>query len=522
MMSKRLLACVAVTIGATAIATPGAAAPATDSSAPLRTAVKATEINDHLKAFQRIANRNIFNGNPTRATGTPGHEASADYVAQKMSAAGFTVTRQPFEADIFFEEADAVFERVSPDPLTYERYDGDSGVWYTADFSGDGDATTEAVVVDFTEPTTTASASDSGCETADFDPAAGGVDVTGQIALLQRGTCDFGVKVENAQAAGAVGAVIFNEGTIGEADRNDILIPTLSGYDATIPVVGTDYATGRDLVDRVAQGPVVLHLMVDGFVDQDVATENVIAETKAGRADRTVVVGGHLDSVHEGPGINDNGSGTGTMLETAEQMQKLGLSPRNKVRFIFFSGEEQGLLGSAHYVSTLSPKEISNISVNLNFDMLGSPNFARFVYDGDGSDHGVKGPSGSGTVEEVFGNYYDSQGLAYETTAFDGRSDYEAFTLAGIPAGGLFSGAEGVKTEEQQDWYGGTADEAYDPCYHQACDDIRNISMTGLEQHADAAVHGIWTFAQTGSDVSGTATTTATKDDEWKGDKRTR
>ena len=141
-----------------------------------------------------------------------------------------------------------IFEQIAPNPTVYERYDGENGVWYTASFSGDGDATAHAVAVDFTEPTTTASASSSGCEAEDFGP-----EVAGKIALLQRGTCDFGVKVENAQAAGAVGAVIFNEGTIGADDRNNIVIPTLAGYNATIPVVGTDYATGRSLVDLAAR-----------------------------------------------------------------------------------------------------------------------------------------------------------------------------------------------------------------------------------------------------------------------------
>ena len=144
-----------------------------------------------------------------------------------------------------------------------------TGVWYTADFSGDGDVTAAAVVVDFTEPTTVASASSSGCEASDFGPT-----VVGRVVLLQRGTCDFGLKVENAQAAGAAAAVIFNEGTIGAADRNDVLIPTLAGYNADIPVVGTDYATGRALVDLIASGQTVtLRVRVDGFVDQDVQTE---------------------------------------------------------------------------------------------------------------------------------------------------------------------------------------------------------------------------------------------------------
>jgi Zn-dependent M28 family amino/carboxypeptidase len=379
------------------------AAPPTDTE-PLRDAVTVSGIRQHLSALNAIANANPFEGVPTRATGTPGHEASVDYVVNKMTAAGFKVSLQQFEADIFFEQSEAVFAQVEPNSIVYPRYTGETGVWYTADFSGDGDVTTEAVVVDFTEPTTQASASDSGCEASDYD----GLDVTGKIVLLQRGTCDFGLKAEIAGAEGAAGAVIFNEGTIGAADRNDVLIPTLAGYDVTIPVVGTDYVTGRSLVDLANAGGVTLRVRVDGFINEDVLTNNVIAETPGGRSDRTVVVGGHLDSVYEGPGINDDGSGVSTMLETAEQMHELGISPRNKVRFIFFSGEEQGLLGSDHYVSQLTKKQIQDISVMLDFDMLASPNYARFIYDGNGDEQGFAGPNGSGTVEQVFKDYWDS------------------------------------------------------------------------------------------------------------------
>ncbi len=517
---KKLLATATALVSSLAVAGVATAAPPTDTER-LRTAVTVAGIMQHQAALEVIANENPFEGVPTRATGTPGHEESVEYVVDKMTAAGFDVRRQQFEADIFFEQSPAEFARVSPEPTTYPRYDGENGVWYTAEYSGDGDlASTAVAVVDFTEPTTQASASDSGCEAEDF---AGGL-VSGKIALLQRGTCDFGLKVENAQEAGAVGAVIFNEGTIGAADRNDVLIPTLAGYNATIPVVGTDYATGRDLVNRAAAGTVLLRLKVDGFVDQDVVTNNVIADSPGGRSDRTVVVGGHLDSVHEGPGINDDGSGVGMMLETAEQMRALGFNPTNKVRFIFFSGEEQGLLGSEYYVSQLSKKQRQSISAMLDYDMLASGNYARFIYDGDGDEHGFAGPNGSGQIEQVFKDFWDSQGLAYETIPFDGRSDYDAFTGAGIPAGGIFAGAEVEKTPAQVALYGGTAGEAFDPCYHQLCDTLENISEQGLLEHKDAAVHAIGTFATTTSAVNGTgkAASTALKSWDWKGNHQVR
>jgi Zn-dependent M28 family amino/carboxypeptidase len=203
--------------------------------------------------------------------------------------------------------------------------------------------------------------------------------------------------------------------------------------------------------------------------------------------------------VPEGPGINDNGSGTSVILETAIQIARLNLRLRNKVRFAFWGAEEEGLFGSAHYVSQLSAAQRRRIELNLNFDMLGSPNFARFVYDGDGSltpdVPDDAGPAGSDVIEDVFVDYFRSQGLRTEPTAFDGRSDYLAFIEAGIPAGGLFSGAEEIKTPRQVRLYGGRAGVAFDPCYHQACDDIDNLSETALDQLGDGVAHAVVTFA---------------------------
>ena len=151
--------------------------------------------------------------------------------------------------------------------------------------------------------------------------------------------------------------------------------------------------------------------MVDAL-SENRNTVNVIAETATGRADRVVVVGAHLDSVAEGPGINDNGSGSAAILEIAIQMAELDIEPRNKVRFAWWGAEELGLFGSIHYVERLTKPEIQNIALNLNFDMVGSPNFVRFVYDGDGSDTPLAGPNGSSVIEDIFNDYFASQELA--------------------------------------------------------------------------------------------------------------
>jgi Zn-dependent M28 family amino/carboxypeptidase len=349
----------------------------------------------------------------------------------------------------------------------------------------------------------------------------------------QRGTCDFRVKAENAEEAGAVGVVIFNEGNeVSDDDRVGLLLGTLDPPEVGIPVVGTTFAVGEELYNLLQEGPVSLRLAVDATVETR-TTENVIADTPTGREDRTVVVGSHLDSVSEGPGINDNGSGSATDLEVALQMARLDIQPRNRVRFAFWGAEESGLVGSQYYVDSLTKREIKDIAVNLNFDMVASPNYVRFVYDGDASDTESLGSTGSGVVEDVFTDYFDAQGLATEPTEFDGRSDYDAFINAGIPAGGLFTGAEGIKTAQEAEVYGGVAGVAYDPCYHQACDSltpvadgadaatytnlnaayggalevdgvISNLNTRALDEMSDAVAHGTVTFAETTSAVNGT------------------
>ncbi|MGH3018591.1 MAG: M28 family metallopeptidase, partial [Gaiellaceae bacterium] len=307
---------------------------------------------------------------------------------------------------------------------------------------------------------------------------------------------------KNAQDAGYDAAIIFNEGQPG---RDETLAGTLTADDpSTIPVIGTSFAIGEELYNQVKAGTVTVRVATTTEIERNVPTENLLATTKAGRVDRQVVVGAHLDSVPEGPGINDNGSGSSTNLEVALQMAKLNVKPVNQVRFAWWGAEESGLVGSQFYVDSLTKREVKNTAVNLNFDMVGSPNYVRFVYDGDASDTASLASAGSGAVEDVFVDYFDSQDLASEPTAFDGRSDYDAFISVGIPAGGLFTGAEGIKTAEEAAIYGGTAGIAYDPCYHQACDDIDNLSDDALDEMSDAAAHATLTFAMTKSAVEGT------------------
>lgn len=197
--------------------------------------------------------------------------------------------------------------------------------------------------------------------------------------------------------------------------------------------------------------------------------------------------------VKKGPGINDDGSGTVALLNIAKALTKFRL--KNAVRFGFWTAEEFGLLGSTFYVESLPAEELAKIRLYLNFDMIASNNYANLIYDGDGDAFNQTGPAGSAEIEALFEGYFDRLGEAHFPTAFDGRSDYLAFIDAGIPAGGIFSGADGIKTEEEVALFGGTAGIPYDPFYHQPNDTLANMNLEAYERNAKGAAFAIGTYA---------------------------
>jgi Zn-dependent M28 family amino/carboxypeptidase len=222
----------------------------------------------------------------------------------------------------------------------------------------------------------------------------------------------------------------------------------------------------------VAQSPQILtSIRIFGNVSTncnltDVGTFNIVAETLKGPASPVVVVGAHLDSVPAGPGINDDGTGTATLLALARIVAETDMfkddSPA-KLRLGWWGAEELGLLGSTFYVNDLKnnhPEQLAEIALNLNFDMLGSPNFMRGIHNGSSGPEDVR--HGSALIQQLFEGYFQSQQLPFMLTAFDGRSDYAAFIANGIPAGGLFTGAEVLKTMEERKIFGGLANTAYD------------------------------------------------------------
>ncbi|MGH2920317.1 MAG: M20/M25/M40 family metallo-hydrolase [Solirubrobacteraceae bacterium] len=475
---------------ATSVVAPSASADEISETQGLRKALTVQGVREHQAAFQQHTDLNGGN----RTGGSPGYEASATYVKAKAQAAGYTVSDHFFEFLYNADRTPPTLQQVSPDATSYV-----DGVDYSSmTFSGSIPATTAAVwAVDLVLPQAPGpGATTSGCEAADFAgmPA-------GSIALVQRGTCTFGQKTDNAIAAGAIAAIIFNDG--GDAGRVGVISGTL-GPGTHGPAIGTTLALGQDLANGVASGATgsTVTLRIDR-VEEVRTTRNIVAETPGGDPNNVVVVGAHLDSVPRGGGIQDNGSGSAAILETAEVLAARGITPRNKVRFMWYSAEEFGLLGSAAYVADLSSAERSKIKAMLNFDMIGSPNYVRFVYDGDNSAFPVgggvlAGPPGSGELERIFHDYFRSQGLDSGETPFNGRSDYGPFIApdVNIPAGGLFTGAEGVKTAAEAAVYGGTAGQPYDPCYHLRCDDYDNISIKGLDEMSDALAHAALTVAK--------------------------
>ncbi|GAA1034610.1 M28 family metallopeptidase [Virgisporangium ochraceum] len=501
---SRLLAAAAVMVlvgsltGSPASAGRSKPDPGNNTPQKLTRAVTLPGLLRHLGAFQFISDTNGNN----RGSGLPGYDRSADYVAWTMRLAGYQVTRQPFDF-VYCDETSSSFAQTAPTPTTYV----DGTDYDLSECSGPGDVTAEVVPVDVN--LTPPRASTSGCEPADFTAA-----VVGKIALLQRGTCPFGQKVTNAQNAGAIGAILMNQGNGDDPSRYNLLLATL-GTPVNIPTVGVSYATGEGFATGATET-----VRITATTTSEIRhTENVIAETPGGNPDNVVMAGGHLDSEPDTTGLNDNGSGSAALLEIAWQMRKV--KPTNKVRFAWWGAEESNLVGSTFYVGNSTPEDLARIKLYLNFDMIASANYTLGVYDGDDSaaEGSGPGPVGSAEIEALFERFFASRRLPTAPADFSGRSDYGPFIAAGvgIPAGGLFTGAEDIKTAEDVAKWGGIAGIQKDPCYHDPCDSftpvkdggdpevyrqldrlyplIGNINLRALDVNADAIATAVITYA---------------------------
>ncbi|QTJ65657.1 M20/M25/M40 family metallo-hydrolase [Rhodococcus sp. ZPP] len=445
--------------------------PPVDASA-LAGSVTEDAVVAHLEELQTIADDNDGN----RAAGTPGYEASVDYVAQVLTDNGFDVQTPEFEFHNFDVAAEKLRSRdsdVEVRALSYSPSTGPEGL--------------TARLVPAPQDETP------GCEATDYD----GLDVNGAIVLVDRGICPFSAKQQIAAERGASAVIVVNNedgpmsgGTLGDPSAGKI------------PTGGVSRADG----DALRQGGGDVTLTLDTSTETS-TSRNVIAQTTTGSTDDVVMVGAHLDSVPEGPGINDNGTGVAAILETAVQ---LGSSPDadNAVRFAFWGAEELGLLGSEAYVTGLSEEERNDIALYLNFDMLGSENAGYLTYDGDNSDKLGEGPGpeGSAGIERTFVEYLGKNGIAANGTDFDGRSDYGPFIEQKIPSGGVFSGADDKKTAEEAQKWGGTPDAVFDKHYHSPTDTLANIDRAALAKNASAVAYAVGVYAESLAGPNGVPT----------------
>jgi len=449
---------VLLTAGAGGAAVERTAEPAARSAVPtkaLARSITPKRLRAHLTALEAIATRN----GGTRAAGTLGYSKSVEYVARQLRKAGYRPRFNTFTFPYFRETQPTVFQRVLPSTRSYQT----GRDFVTMRYSGGGNVTARVAPVDF------ASAS-SGCEDSDFAGF-----TSGAVALMRRGGCPFTQKVRTAEARGAAAALMANDGSPG---RTAPLSATLFGS-SSIPVMITASEVASELAALAQAGPVQVRIVMT-VATTIVRAANVVADLP-GRRKGVVLLGGHLDSVANGPGINDNGSGSAAILEIARQARRLHVRPKHGLRFAFWGAEELGLIGSTSYVEGLRISQREQIRDVINLDMIGSRNFGRIVYAGEGQ------PPGSLRIERAFRTYFAGRRLPVEEASLGGGSDHAAFARAGIPVGGLFTGADELKSAELAQRFGGEAGRSFDSCYHKSCDTVANIDFGILHQLADAA-----------------------------------
>jgi Zn-dependent M28 family amino/carboxypeptidase len=401
----------------------------------------------HLEALQAIADAH----DGTRVAGSLAFDASTRYVADVLRATGYEVTFPSTQVPFFQQHAPSVFEQIEP----ARRRWVDGRDFRATLFSASGDV---RAAIDRVP---------GGCSDQDL----AGFRV-GAVAVIEPShACFRRTQVLNAERGGAVAVIL-----ISTAARGSPLRPTLVSPDGIdVPVLSVTAEIGARLVERS-----VVRIRTD--VSTSVRTVRSAVAELPGSADRDVVMlGGHLDSVMDGPGMNDNGSGVALLLETARWAA--GLQPAPSVRFAFWAGEEEGLYGSWAYAHSLAPDELDRIDVYLNLDMVGSQNFVTFVYEPSPADSDM-----SRRVADLFARALRDLGAGSEPLDLQGSSDHAAFEDVGVPTGGLYSGSQEVMTPAQAEAFEGIAGAKLDPCYHQPCDTIDNVSERALRIHSLAMV----------------------------------
>jgi Zn-dependent M28 family amino/carboxypeptidase len=452
---------------------PAAAAP--DLSHALAAKVTADAMFTHLRALQAIANANKGN----RADGTPGYDASVDYVAKALRDRGFDVSTQPFD------RLNTVSQGKPALTIAGRNYPVDQASLLVR--TPPGGVTGQAV-----RPTQSA-----GCAAADYPS----VVPQGAIAVVDDSRCSVVDKQNSAKAKGAAALIVISNAS----DRG--APPTLfnTGYynQLTMPVAVVD-ANGGAALGR-ATAPVRLVLDTETV---KITTRNVMAQTKTGSPNEVVMVGTHLDSARDSPGINNSGSGVAAVLETALQLGPLA-PVTNAVRFVFWGAGESGLNGAMDYVFGLDSDQLNNIALYLNFDMLGSPNAGFFTDDGDQSGPPGQGvaatdvPEGSAGIERTLAGYLNLAGKRPADMPLNTRTDYHPFLVAGVPIGGMNTGASQTKTTVQSRLWGGQSGAVFDPNYLSARDTVENVNREALAVMGSGVAFAVGYYAESIGGVNG-------------------
>jgi hypothetical protein len=466
LVSCCLAAALVAPASASATSSAGCANRVNDTPSLLIPCIRTADLWGHMQDFQAIADANPgADGHPSRNSGEPGYKASADYVANLMQSWGYNVHIQTYTFPYFSFVGTPQFSETAPVAHDFALV----SEWNPGRSNGSATGEVQPAGGIIIPPTPNSNGSSSGCTSADFSGF-----TAGNIALIQRGTCTFGTKVLNAEAAGASGVIIFNEGQPGRTGvfNGSMVDSNGNPFIPTVPVAFTTFDTGSTFFSDYNGGtPAQVTLNVQSISDPNRPDYNVIADSKGGNPNSTLVVDAHLDAIY-GAGMLDNGSGSATILDIAHMMRKV--NPVHKLRFIWFGGEELGLLGSSFYVNNLSPTDLGHIFYDLDADVTATPNYIIGILDPAAVDFfgrtvsttscsdpspstpcfpaNIYGPSQISRDQSIA--YFNSIGKNHELLSPTGTDAY-SFNVAGVPASGLLTGQDCCKTQDEVNLFGG-------------------------------------------------------------------
>ncbi|CAF3566689.1 unnamed protein product [Rotaria socialis] len=468
------------------------------SDLSLAESIRIDEVMTYLNELQHIAT--AFNG--TRAVNTPGFNSTLDYIVNYLTAnTNYKVNKNFFYMrDFSLANNPVLISSINGVKKNYTYSTNlSTAEFYHVKFS---------ISANFSKGVPLTLVPNGGCTDDDWRKAK--PPPQGRVVLVERGICFFYDKAVIAAKYKVAAILFFNDGLAPDRFSPEEVV---LAEENALPALFLSHAAGEALanaaLDLSSNANVQLFIDVKDLPDFPVG--NICADTPTGDPTQTIVIGSHSDSVTEGAGINDNGSGSAANLALAVTLARLFRSPaypkyKYRVRFCWWGAEEEGLVGSVYHViqalsSTVVGERFSDYLVNLNYDMLGSPNYIFGIYDGRTvrNDTPTEALSGSNKITALFRDWFVRHKLPWDYTGFDDRSDYFPFLAGGIVAGGLFSGADDVKTQQERDRYdemlgqgaGGIAGIIHDPCYHKECDTIQNINVFGYEKMVQAAAYAL-------------------------------